>query len=367
MNQDSLKLNLVQALSQTRLDIDKLIEAIEDGVCVQNLEGEIIYANSTLAKLLGLEKKEIINKTSLEVFSSSSLALLPELCNNLNPETDKEKEETFNQNNGQPLRIRISPIYDCYNKVSEYLIVIRDVTDVIQREREMARAEQFALIGELVAGLAHEIRNPLAGIQGAMDILIERKRESDPDRLVLENARQEVWRIDAAIGSLLERSRLRAMKLVPSSLANVAKSAVMLAQDQIAATIDGANKIEIIYLPSLDPMIISIDAAQIEDAILNLILNAIEAVEQTGQISVSLSKNIKSDSTYEAVVTVKDNGKGIPTEHLAKIFNPFFSTKPYGTGLGLAAVRRILRAHNGRVEVDSIEGKGSTFKLCIPY
>lgn len=365
MNQDSLKLNLVQTLSQTYLDIEKLIENIEDGVCVQNLERKIIYANSTFAKLLGLAQEEIIGKTCVEVFSKSNLATLPELCNSLNVAADKE--ETFNQHTGQPLRIRISPTYDCFDKVSGYLMVIRNVTDVIQREREMARAEQFALIGELVAGLAHEIRNPLAGIQGAMDILIERKGKDDPDRPILESARQEVWRIDAAIRSLLERSRLRAMRLLPNSLAKVAKSAVMLAQDQIAATINGANKVEIIYRPSLDPMVIPIDAAQIEDAILNLILNAIEAIEQTGQISVSLSKDTKTDSTHEAIVTVKDNGKGIPAEHLAKIFNPFFSTKPYGTGLGLAAVRRILRAHNGRVEVDSIEGKGSTFRLYIPY
>lgn len=367
MNQDSLKLNLLQTLSQTYLDTEKLIENIEDGVCVQNLEKKIIYANSTFAKLLGLAQEEIIDKTCVEAFSKSNLASILELCNSLNFEADKDKEETFNQNTGQPLRIRISPIYDCFDKISGYLMVIRDVTDVIQREREMARAEQFALIGELVAGLAHEIRNPLAGIQGAMDVLIERKGEDDPDKPILENARQEVWRIDAAIRSLLERSRLRAMKLAPSSLAKVAKSAVMLAQEQIAATINGDNKIEIIYLPSLDPIVIPIDAAQIEDAILNLILNAIEAIEQTGQISVSLSKDTKIDSTHEAIVTVKDNGKGISKEHLGKIFNPFFSTKPYGTGLGLAAVRRILRAHNGRVEVDSIEGKGSTFRLYIPY
>ncbi len=229
----------------------------------------------------------------------------------------------------------------------------------------MARAEQLALIGELVAGLAHEIRNPLAGIQGAMDILIEKRGKNDLDRPVLENARQEVWRIDAAIRSLLERSRLRAMKLVPSSLAKVTKAAVILAQDQVAAKMN--SYIQITYLPSLDPMVIPIDAPQIEDAILNLILNAIEAIDQKGQITVRLLHNTKDGFHQEAVVEVKDNGKGIPSEHLTKIFNPFFSTKPDGTGLGLAAVRRILRAHKGRVEVDSIVGKGSTFKLYLPY
>ncbi len=364
MDQSHIKLNLVKTLSESRLVIEKIIEAMEDGVCVQNLEGKITHVNSVFVKMLGLTEKQIIDKTCVEVFAQSNLAIVPELCSSLDFQNGKEKEEIFNQNTGQRLRIRVSPIYDYFDKASSYLIVIRDITDVIQREREMARAEQLALIGELVAGLAHEIRNPLAGIQGAMDILIERRGKNDSDRPVLENARQEVWRIDAAIRSLLERSRLRAMKLAPTSLAKVAKAAVILAQDQVAAKM---STIQITYLPSLDPMVIPIDAPQIEDAILNLILNAIEAIDQKGQITVKLSHNTKDGFHQEAVVEVKDNGKGISSEHLTKIFNPFFSTKPYGTGLGLAAVRRILRAHKGRVEVDSLVGKGSTFRLYLPY
>lgn len=369
MDQESIKLNLVQTLPDTDLGIERLVEAMEDGVCVENLERQIVYINGAFAKLLGLTKQQIINRTCTEIFSESSLVIMPKLCSNLNYHDKKEqKEEVFSSSTGQRLRIRVSPIYDCFDKVSGYLMVIRDITNLIQREREMARAEQLALIGELVAGLAHEIRNPLAGIQGAMDILIERRGKNDPDRLVLENARQEVWRIDAAIRSLLERSRLRAMKLAPTSLAKVAKAAVILAQDQIAATNNnGTSKIEIIYLPHLDPMVIPIDAAQIEDAILNLILNAIEAIDQKGQVTISLSHSIKDGFHHEAIVEVKDNGKGIPPENLKKIFNPFFSTKADGTGLGLAAVRRILRAHKGRVEVDSIIDKGSVFRLYLPY
>jgi PAS domain S-box-containing protein len=366
MSQDFVKLNLMQTLFQSNLNLSKFIEAIEDGVYLQNLEKKIVHANDAFSKILGLPQEQIINKTFVEIFSQSNLALANEL-GKLNFEIDKE--QIFNHYTGEKLRIKISPLYDAFDKVSGHLVIIRDITNVIQREREMARTEQLTLIGELAAGLAHELRNPLAGIQGAMDILIERKEKNDPDKLVLENARQEVWRIDEAIKNLIERSRLRAMKLVPNSLAKVAKSAVMLAQDQIAANVKN-NKIQVAYLPSLDPMIISIDAAQIEDAILNLILNSIEAIENSehnGEVTVKLSKEIGRNFSEEAVVEVTDNGRGIPKEHLAKIFNPFFSTKLYGTGLGLAAVRRILRAHNGRVEVTSIEGKGSTFKLYIPY
>ncbi|MBI4852485.1 MAG: PAS domain-containing protein [Acidobacteria bacterium] len=365
MIKDNVKLNLVQTLSQANLEIGKLIETIEDGVCVEDLERKIIHANSAFAKILGIEQEQIIDKTSIEVFSKSNLVFILSLFNSSNVENNKE--ELFNQNTGQRLRVKVSPIYDGFDKISGYLTIIRDITDVIQREREMARAEQLALIGELVAGLAHEIRNPLTGIQGVMDILIEKKGKNDPEKIILENARQEVWRIDAAIRSLLDRSRIRAMKLISTSLAKVAKSAVMLAQDQLAATSDATNRIQIIYLPSLDPIILPIDAPQIEDAILNLILNAIEAIDQRGQITVNLLKIMENGFNKEAVIEVKDNGRGIPKDNLVKIFNPFFSTKPYGTGLGLAAVKRILRAHNGRVEVDSIEGKGSAFRLYIPY
>lgn len=357
-----------KTISQVFLDAETLVGAMEDGVCLQTPDHKIVQANKAFAKILGLPIEEIIGKTCAEVFSISNLGQVPELCNHLIHKIgeEKEEEEEVNLTTGQRLRIRVSPIQNGSNLVA-YLIIIRDIADVIQREKELARAEQLSLIGELVAGLAHEIRNPLTGIQGAMDILIDRCESDDPDRLVLENVRQEVWRIDSAIRSLLERSRIRATKIIPASLREVTKQAVMLAQDQITATMNGsAHNIELIYNPPPDPMIIPMDAGNMEDAILNLILNAIEAIDKKGHVTICIKDHQINDSKKEYIVEVQDNGRGIPQENLNKIFNPFFSTKTNGTGLGLAAVRRILRAHSGHVEVISKLGEGSIFRLYLP-
>jgi PAS domain S-box-containing protein len=365
MQQDDLKNPSTISFSGLSLDVSTLVEAMEDGVCIQTPDHKIVQANKVFAKILSLTLEEIIGRSCSEVFSASHIGQIPELCH-LDHELKEEKEEVVNLTTGQRLRIRVSPI-QIGSQIIAYLIIIRDIADVIQRERELARAEQLSLIGELVAGLAHEIRNPLTGIQGAMDILIGRCAEDNPDRKVLQNVRQEVWRIDSAINSLLERSRLRATKITPASLKEVAKTAVMLAQDQITATMNGsAHNIELVYDAPSDPMIIPMDAGNIEDAILNLILNAIEAIDKKGRVTISLKEHQLNDTKREVIVEVKDNGRGIPPEHLSKIFNPFFSTKSNGTGLGLAAVRRILRAHSGHVDVTSKLGEGSIFRLYLP-
>ncbi|MFY9221232.1 MAG: ATP-binding protein [Blastocatellia bacterium] len=375
---NSTTLTTSEIMPNFPLKIENLISAMEDGICLQSLDKKILQANDSFAKLLDLNKEELIGKSCQEIFSlfKPGQNLICDKLHSIISDFDRKidginnfniVEETISYNIGQRLRIRISPVQDSENKLIGYLILIRNVANVIQQERELARAEQLALIGELTAGLAHEIRNPLAGIQGAMDILLARDNISEFDREVLSNARKEVSRIDLSIRNLLERSRLTAMKIVPASITETTSQAVLLAKEQIAAKMNG-NKINLSYIVPSDQMIIPIDTRKIEAAILNLILNALEAIDQkTGEITVRLYKNKSQKSSPEVIIEVEDNGRGISAENLNKIFNPFFSTKSNGTGLGLAAVRRILRAHNGRVEVKSKVGKGSKFKLYLPY
>lgn len=374
---DSTNLTITELMPSFPLKIEHLIAAMEDGICLQSLDKKIIQANDSFAKLLELKKEDLLGKSCQEIFSlfkpgqnlicDKLHSIISDFDNKIDSTNNLNTvEETITHNISQRLRIRISPVQDSENKLIGYLIVIRDVTNVIQQQRELARAEQLALIGELTAGLAHEIRNPLAGIQGAMDILLTRSNIPESDKEILTNARKEVNRIDLSIRNLLERSRLTAMRIVPASITETTSQAVLLAKEQIAAKMNG-NNINLSYTAPRDPMIIPIDTRKIEAAILNLILNALEAIDQqTGQIQVRLHKNKLSKSSPEVVIEVEDNGRGISPENLNKIFNPFFSTKSNGTGLGLAAVRRILRAHNGRVEVQSKLGKGSIFRLYLP-
>jgi PAS domain S-box-containing protein len=282
----------------------------------------------------------------------------------------------------------IVPFLNSDGKPYQYVAIRHDITQLklaeeqIRRQAaELQRAAQLSLIGELAAGLAHEIKNPLAGIQGGVDILIRRRDKNDPEREALEGMRHEVQRIDNTVRALLDRARPRLVSLKASSLTNIVKRAVNLARAQLSNTAIGDRNVRLEFDPPADSITIPIDPEQIEDAVLNLIINAIEAADGDGTVKIRIGRS-EDDSAEvgsrrgdawgvdefdeEAIVEVSDDGRGISEEDLNRIFNPFFTTRPGGTGLGLPAVRRIAHAHGGRVEVSSSPGKGSTFSIHLP-
>jgi PAS domain S-box-containing protein len=347
---------------------EALFEAIEDGLCVQALDSRILRANRAFAEMMGLPLGQILGRPCAEVFGcrGESGTLLP-FCARASSEVSGQaaSEELCGRRPGQRLRSRVSPVRDSDGRVLAYVMVVRDITDVVARERELARVEQLARFGELAAGLAHEIKNPLAGIQGAVDILIQRRDLHDPERAVLEGVRREVGRIDATVHALLDRARPRALNFRVASLGEAVQRAVMLARASLTA--ERRQQIHIEFHPTSAPIVMLIDAAQIEDAVLNLILNAVEAIAGAGSVTVRLSeRSAEAGPGGEAVIEVEDTGRGIPEPDLQRIFSPFFTTHAHGTGLGLPAVRRIARAHGGRVEVASTLGRGSTFTLRLP-
>ncbi|HKS28672.1 MAG TPA: ATP-binding protein, partial [Pyrinomonadaceae bacterium] len=181
---------------------------------------------------------------------------------------------------------------------------------------------------------------------------------------------REVERIDMVVRALLEKARPHALKLAPASLTEVVKSAVFLARHQ-AAAIAHKKRVSISYEPPADILMLPLDAAQVEDAVLNLIINAVEAIDEEGRVTVRVSRQCGSGDTKpafeEALIQVEDNGRGIAENNLQYIFNPFFTESSNGTGLGLAAVRRIARAHGGWVEAKSTLGQGSTFTIHLPF
>jgi signal transduction histidine kinase len=180
--------------------------------------------------------------------------------------------------------------------------------------------------------------------------------------------RHEVGRIDNTVRALLDRARPRLVSVRTTSLDDIVAQAIELARGQLASAEVSGRHVRLVFEPAADPITIPIDPALIEDAVLNLIINAIESVDGDGQVSVRTSRieSERADDSEDAIVEVSDTGRGISAEDLARIFNPFFTTRPGGTGLGLPAVRRIARAHGGNVEVTSEVGQGSTFTLRLP-
>ena len=254
---------------------------------------------------------------------------------------------------------RKDDIGDLGRNFNDMVRQLRESREEIQRlyRTQMSRAEHLATLGELAAGLAHEIRNPLAGIAGVMDIIGRDLPASSPAREVLGEVQQEILQIKRILSDLLETARPKPPSFRAADLNSTTEQAVSLARQQIIS-----RPIEIKLSKAYDLPPVEHDAGQIQQVLLNLLLNAIQAIEETGNIRVRLN----SEDGF-ATVAVSDTGRGIAPEHLANIFRPFFTTKKRGTGLGLSLVSRIVEAHGGRVQVHSTPGGGSQFMVWLPF
>jgi PAS domain S-box-containing protein len=347
-----------------------LFDAIEDGVCVQTLDSRIVYGNGAFADIIGAPIEHIIGRSCAEVFGcGSETGAIPQFCaRSVSGDTGSPAcEEVSGKQPGQRLRLRVSPARDESGRVVAYLMVAHDITETVARERETNRRQQSARFGELAASLAHEIKNPLAGIQGAVDILIQRRSPNDPERKLLEGVRVEVGRIDAIVQSMLNRAQPGVFKFQRASVNAAIHRAVALAGHQAKAASTRSRQVQVEFTDATSPIVMNIDAAQIEDAVHGLLTNAIEAIDGHGSVIVRLGECDGASGTgREVVIEVKDDGRGVAEEDLARIFSPFFSTNPNGAGLGLPAVKRVARAHGGRVEVVSAPGRGSTFTIRLP-
>jgi len=237
---------------------------------------------------------------------------------------------------------------------------LRDSREEIERlhRTQMSRAEHLATLGELATGLAHEIRNPLAGIAGVIEIVGRDLPATSPARAVVKDVRLEITRISRTLTDLLETARPRRPEVRRSNLNTTVEHAVMLARQQVLSR---PIKIELRKDPDLPQ--VEHDSDQVHQVLLNLLLNAVQAMEgAAGTVCVEIG----SRDRYACVV-VSDTGCGISPQNLPNIFRPFYTTKGHGTGLGLSLARRFVEDHHGRIEVSSAVGKGSTFTVLLPF
>jgi len=243
-----------------------------------------------------------------------------------------------------------------FNHMMQQLRESREEIERLHRT-QVSRAEHLATLGELAAGLAHEIRNPLAGIAGVIEIIGRDLPSTSPARAVVKDVRLEIVQINRILTDLLETARPHPPQVCLSDLNTTVEHAVMLARQQVLSK---PIKIELQKAPDLPE--VEHDSGQIHQVLLNLLLNAVQAMEDGGTVLVEIGS--RGDC---ASVVVSDNGRGISPQHLPNIFRPFYTTKGNGTGLGLSLARRIVEEHHGRIEVSSEVGKGSKFEVVLPF
>ena len=254
------------------------------------------------------------------------------------------------------------------NQYDEVGDLNRDFNHMVQQLREsrgqierlhcaqMSRVEHLAALGELAAGLAHEIRNPLAGIAGVIEIMTRDLPVTSPARVVVQDVHLEITRIERIVTDLLQAAHPHLPQVRPSDLNTTVERAVALVRLQVLSR---PIKIELNRDPNLPD--VEHDNDQIYQLLLNLLLNAVQAIDGAGEIRVEVSL-LKGD----AAIIVVDTGRGISPEHLPNIFLPFYTTKRNGTGLGLSLARRITEQHHGRIDVASEVGKGTRFVVVLP-
>ncbi len=223
-------------------------------------------------------------------------------------------------------------------------------------EEKLTRAEHLAEIGQLAASLAHEIKNPLAGISGAIQIIRDALPETDVHQPILTEMLGQIGRLDATVKDLLQYARPSPPKAVKVALDEVIKRVLTVLHEEPAL-----RGVKIKYdNPPVDTAVLA-DEAQIEQLLINLIINAAHASVEGGVVRLRVARN-----TNEVRVVVQDRGKGMSPEECARAFEPFYTTKARGTGLGLTICRRIAEANGGDIRLDSEMGRGTTVTVTLP-
>lgn len=257
---------------------------------------------------------------------------------------------------------------ESFNSMVERLAAARAEIETYHAQR-LARAERLATLGELAASLAHEIKNPLAGIGGAIQVMGEELPDEHPRKEIMREVLAQVHRLDRTVRDLLALARPGKPEFGPCDIHQVIdRTLILLAENPEAREV----RVVRAYQPGIPP--VDADGKQLGQVFLNLILNAVQAMPEGGQLTIRTALRDGSASNGEVhrgkgrivEVAVSDSGPGIPPEALEEVFTPFVSTKRRGTGLGLSVSRRIVEDHGGWITAESPPGEGATLRVCLP-
>ena len=364
-----LEKNLVEK-EEVKNYLNDILESLTNGVIVVDRLGRITAFNQTAGNLTGLKPQNCLGKTLKEVFPF-------DLFENLVSRLEKNRRETVSQDQDITTpdkkiihaRVSASPVWDNHGGQIGTVLILQDRTDLRQLEELAHRNQRLREMGEMAAGIAHEIRNPLGSIE-LFASLLKKDLEEDPEKVKLvQHIRAGVQNMDRIISTLL----LFAKSSQPSRQQcdiNLLLAELLDGLDDIRVP----DNIKVVREFGNEEMLANGDRELLRQVFPNLIRNAIQAMPDGGELRLQTEKALIPVSGSESgkgtrefiTVTVTDTGGGICANDLAKIFNPFFTTKDKGTGLGLAISHNIIKAHQGTIEAVSEEGKSTSFRVKIP-
>lgn len=262
---------------------------------------------------------------------------------------------------GGDLSFRIQGLRDEFGEVSASFNEMS--ASLNEQMQNMHRAEQMKVVGEMAAGLVHEIKNPLAGIKASMQVLLQEGNIPEGDRVILSKVMEEAIRIESLMKSLLNFAKPPKPQLMPVDVNSILESTLTFSLPYSSVAPSSGNAIEITRnFDSRLPMVMA-DPVQIQQVLLNLVMNAVEAMPQGGTLTVKTSNG----GSEGVQIEIADTGKGIDPETGEKIFQPFFTTKHKGSGLGLAISKQFVEMHAGKISVGKNPGGGTIFRVVLPH
>jgi two-component system sensor histidine kinase AtoS len=333
-----------------------ILSSIDDGILAVDLTGRIIGLNSAAMRILGLENG-CLGKNLAEILPGTSpfYALLANALNRHELVKDKEVSCPGNGDKNLHLLVSTNLMINIRQEIVGVVLTCRDVTERALLEEQVRRQERLASLGKLVAGVAHEIRNPLTSVSGYTQYWLKNRA---PTPKSLEIVHREITRVNSIVDKLLQFARPSAAVFGEHDVNQMIKRIIQSFKEAH----DSAVEITEELAENLPPAYI--DAGQIEQVLLNILYNAAQATSNRGKITVSSAFDPQKDML---AIAVKDDGPGIPEEIMPHLFEPFFTTKPKGAGLGLAIAYEIIQAHGGDIQVESKEGQGTTCFIYVPY
>jgi two-component system sensor histidine kinase PilS (NtrC family) len=357
----ALSAHLADALQGARKELAKretqltALSELHESIVHSITSGLLTIDGSRRITFLNRAGEEIMGVRVAEIAGEPLAARFPDLADALERTQPGRGESRVCRANGATrlLGYSVAPLVDAGTPAAPgYVIVFQDLTPFREMEEAMRRNDRLAAVGKLAAGLAHEIRNPLASMCGSIELLGHAPGLADKDRRLMEIVLREAERLEALVRDFLGFARPQEPQLTVVDAGAQLEEALAIFRGEVT------NRGLTLGADIEPAVLVRADPAQLKQVVWNLLSNAADATSAGGRVSVRLRR-----VGAHAVLEVADTGLGISSEDLPHIFDPFFTTKEKGTGLGLALVHRIIERHGGRIEVRSEPGSGTTFRI----
>ncbi len=344
---------------------ESIVESVNIGLLAVDLEGSVTRCNSSLEAMLGISRDEAIGKHVEELFEEDFAETLQQLLGGerwrLTELRNIYKLHTATRT-GRALILNISlaPLQSEFPEQTGALVIVEDVTSRVRLEEQLQQREKLSSIGLLAAGVAHEVNTPLTGVSSYTQMLLGMLPETDPKHALLQKVRRQADRASDIVNNLLNFSRTGgASEFTEIDVHRVLDDTLQLLEPQLRH-----SQIETVRAYETGLPKAFGNAGKLQQVFTNLLLNARDAIVDGGRISLSTASSEDDSLTIE----VTDTGLGIAPENVAKIYDPFFTTKGVGrgTGLGLAVSYGIVQEHSGHITVESTPGRGTTFRITLP-